>query len=113
MARRSVRAPQFSQDLQRYFRELPQLPKPLNLTELFAKSCAVYSTNRIGDWFRKGLFLSWYPQQHPERNFLGNELAYKYALHSAGRLLKQQSTNTVMIQGDGLKLLHEYLPTKL
>jgi tRNA (guanine-N7-)-methyltransferase len=111
MARRSVRAPQLSPELQRHFLELPQLSKPLNLTELFAQSCAGPTAPvelEIGSG--KGLFLSWYPQQHQDRNFLGNELAYKYALHAAGRLAKQQATNAAMIQGDGLKLLHEYLP---
>ncbi len=58
----------------------------------------------------KGLFLLTASERSPERNFLGNELALKYARLCAFRLAQQGRTNARVIQGDGLKLFRDYLP---
>ena len=48
--------------------------------------------------------------QFPDHNFLGIEIAIKYAQHAAARLVKAGRTNAVMLQGDGLKLFREFIP---
>ena len=58
----------------------------------------------------KGHFLLTHSQRHPDRNYLGNELAKKYARFAAYRLSKHDCQNARMISGDGLKLFRELLP---
>ena len=61
----------------------------------------------------KGLFLLNASERFPERNFLGNELAMKYARLCAYRLAQQRRTNARVIHGDGLKLFRDYLPDEI
>lgn len=57
----------------------------------------------------KGLFLAAAAATTPERNFLGIEVAKKYAAHCASRLVRRGLTNAAMIAGDGLRLFREFL----
>jgi tRNA (guanine-N7-)-methyltransferase len=52
----------------------------------------------------KGLFLLSAAQAHPERNYLGIEVAPKYAAYCASRLARHETPNARMISGDGLRL---------
>ncbi|MGC3968315.1 MAG: methyltransferase domain-containing protein [Pirellulales bacterium] len=47
----------------------------------------------------------------PEHNFLGVEIARKYAAHCAERLVRAKCDNAAMVSGDGLRLFREFLPT--
>lgn len=58
----------------------------------------------------KGLFICNASSSSPERNFLGVELAYRYALLSASRLAKRGVKNGVMAAGDAAKFLREIVP---
>jgi tRNA (guanine-N7-)-methyltransferase len=58
----------------------------------------------------KGLFMLNAALAHPERNYLGIEVAEKYAAFSAARLARHEIKNGVMISGDGLRLFRELLP---
>jgi tRNA (guanine-N7-)-methyltransferase len=58
----------------------------------------------------KGLFLVNAAMAKPEHNFLGVELAHKYAAYSASRLARQELSNAVMISGDGVRMFREMLP---
>lgn len=58
----------------------------------------------------KGLFISGAAKANPDRNFLGVELAYRYALMSASKLAKQETPNGVMMAADAAKVLHELIP---
>ncbi|MCH2180711.1 MAG: tRNA (guanosine(46)-N7)-methyltransferase TrmB [Mariniblastus sp.] len=60
----------------------------------------------------KGHFVLTHSEKHPERNFLGNEIARKYARFAAYRLAKQDRENARIISGDGLRLFREFLPSE-
>ena len=46
----------------------------------------------------------------PEHNFLGIEVARKYAHHTAARLAKRALTNALIVHGDAQHLFREMLP---
>jgi len=46
-------------------------------------------------------------QERPEHNFLGIELAHKYARHIAGRLARAGLTNARILSGDGLAFFRQ------
>jgi tRNA (guanine-N7-)-methyltransferase len=58
----------------------------------------------------KGLFLQNASLGMPERDFLGLEIAYRYAQFTAYRLAKRGIPNARAAQGDGLKLFREWIP---
>ena len=55
----------------------------------------------------KGLFISSYAKARPDRNILGVEIAYRYALMSASKLAKQNTPNGVMMAADAARVLRE------
>ena len=59
----------------------------------------------------KGLFISREASRRPDRNFLGVEIAYRYALISATRLAKKGVANGVMMNADAAKVLRDVVPT--
>ncbi len=59
----------------------------------------------------KGLFLLNVAQARPEHNFLGVEMAHKYAEFCALRLQRNDLANARMIDGDGVRMFRELLPT--
>ena len=58
----------------------------------------------------KGLFLKTEATAHPQRFFLGIELAAKFAHHAAQRLVKAGLANTVMLRGDAKRFLSQVVP---
>ena len=58
----------------------------------------------------KGLFISSYAKARPDRNILGVEIAYRYALMSASKLAKQNTPNGVMMAADAARVLRELVP---
>ena len=58
----------------------------------------------------KGHFVLTHSEKCPDRNFLGNEIARKYARFAAYRLAKHERENARIISGDGLRLFREFLP---
>ncbi len=58
----------------------------------------------------KGLFLCNASTNHPDRNYLGVEIAKKYARFSAYRLAKLGRSNARVVRGDGVALMRECLP---
>ena len=58
----------------------------------------------------KGLFLAEAAKSNPDRNFLGVEIAYRYALVSASRLAKQETPNGVVMSADAARVLREITP---
>ncbi len=58
----------------------------------------------------KGLFLLSASEAHPDRNYLGLEIAHNYARFTASRLAKRQRSNAVVISGDALRFFREFLP---
>jgi tRNA (guanine-N7-)-methyltransferase len=58
----------------------------------------------------KGLFLQSAAVALPEHNFLGIEIATKYARFAAVRLAKRSLPNAVVVHGDAQRLFGELLP---
>ncbi len=58
----------------------------------------------------KGLFLVNAAQRRPEHNFVGVELAHKYARLAAERVARHHLANVRVIAGDGARLLAQAVP---
>ncbi len=94
-------------DYSRHFRTLEELPTPWNPTELFGREAPLEVEVGSG----KGLFLQTAAAHCPEHNFLGIEVAHKYARFIAARLAKRDLHNALAAQGDGLRLFREMIPS--
>ncbi len=106
MGRRALKATDPSLDLSGYLYKLEDLPETLIADEWFGRKAPFEVEVGSG----RGLFMQTATANHPERNFLGIEVARKYAMHAAGRLVKRDLANGKMIHGDGLRLFREFLP---
>lgn len=60
----------------------------------------------------KGLFLESASAAHAERDFLGIEVAEKYAQHAAARLARRGVCNARVLRGDALRVFREWLPAE-
>lgn len=58
----------------------------------------------------KGLFISTEPAARPEHNFIGIEIAARYARYAAARIARRGITNACMISGDAVPLFQERIP---
>jgi tRNA (guanine-N7-)-methyltransferase len=105
MGRRSLRKVDPSLDLSPYLKTLDDLASPLTPAALFGREAPLEVELGSG----KGLFLAAAAAAHPERNFLGVEVAGRYARFAAARLARGQCSNAIVLSGDGLKLFHELL----
>jgi tRNA (guanine-N7-)-methyltransferase len=108
MGRRALRKLDPSLDLSPFFFELDDLSPPLDLSAFFA--CAAPLEIEVGSG--KGLFLANAAVEHTDRNFLGIELARKYASFSAARLAKRELENAKVICGDAIRIFGEFLPSQ-
>ncbi len=59
----------------------------------------------------KGLFLQMAAQAHPDRHFIGIEIASKFANRAADRMLRSGLANVTMLRGDAKKFLQEITPS--
>jgi tRNA (guanine-N7-)-methyltransferase len=105
MGRRALKAVDPSIDLGDFLYTLDELPAQLVAEHFFGRQAPFEVEVGSG----KGLFMQTACESHPERNFLGIEMARKYARHAAARLAKRKLTNGKMISGDGLRLFREFL----
>lgn len=105
MGRRALRKIDPSLDLSGHFRLLEEMPPPFDAEALFGRRAPLEIEVGSG----KGLFLAGAAEQHPERNFLGIEVARKYARFAAARLAKAELPNAVMLHGDGLQFFDQHL----
>jgi len=105
MGRRALRKIDPRLDLSRHLKTIDQLPQPLDPVELFGREAPLEVEIGSG----KGLFLASAAAAAPEHNFLGVEVAAKYARFAAARLAKRDLPNAVMLHGDGLGLFRERL----
>lgn len=106
MGRRALRKIDPELDLTQHLKTFEDLPRPLDPQYLFREPGPLEIEVGSG----KGLFVQKASGEHPERNYLGNELARKYARFAAARLARDRRENAVMIQGDGLAFFRDYLP---
>lgn len=106
MPRRALRKIDPTLDLSRHYREIEQLPLPFDQAALFKTVQPLEVEVGSG----KGLFIAGASQANPLHNFLGIELALKYARYAAAKLARQESSNAVMIGGDALALFRDWFP---
>lgn len=106
MGRRAVPSIDPSLDLTGHLKTFDQLPNPWDLSALFDAQAPLEVEVGSG----KGLFLQNAARATPQHNFLGIEVAHKYARFSAARLAKRGLTNAVMVSGDGMRVFRELLP---
>ena len=107
MGRRALRKLDPALDLSRHFREQDELPRPTDPRSLFAQPAPLEIEVGSG----KGLFVAAASKTHPDRNFLGIEIARKYARYAAARLARENRANALMICGDGLAIFREHVPS--
>lgn len=105
MGRRALRKIDPDLDLSFHFRELPSVPKPWQSELVFGRSAPLEVEVGSG----KGLFLSRAAVGTPHVDFVGLEIAQKYARFSAARLAKLGVRNAVIIHGDAQRFFAEWL----
>ena len=106
MGRRALRKIDPRLELSRHLREADDLPAAFDAAGLFGRTAPLEVEVGSG----KGLFLAGAARAHPERDYLGIEVAQKYARYAAAKLARQKATNALMIRGDGLALFRQWFP---
>ena len=107
MGRRALPKIDPAMDLSRHFRGVDELcAAPWDPAVLFGRTAPLEVEVGSG----KGLFLQNASLGTPERDYLGVELAFRYARFTAARLAKRSLSNAVAVQGDALKLFREWIP---
>ncbi len=106
MGRRALRKLDPALDLTDYLKTFDQLPRPWNTSSLFGREGPLQVEVGTG----KGLFLRNAAAALPEANFLGFEIAAKYAAFAAAVLAKQNLHNALVVQADALRVFRELLP---
>ncbi len=108
MPRSTIRRPSPELDLSAHFRMADDLPPMLTSESLFANDRPLEVEIGSG----KGLFMATASQQRPQHNFLGIEIATKYARHAAARLAKVPSDNAMMVAGNAEPMFQKQVPAE-
>jgi len=106
MGRRALRKIDPSLDLSGHLVTFDHLPRPWDPVALFGRRAPLEVEVGSG----KGLFLRAAAAARPEVDFLGTEIAAKYARFAAAGLLKRGLPNARVMLGDALRLFAELLP---
>lgn len=106
MARGSFAKIQGNLDLSTFLYPYDRLERPWNPSAIFGRTAPLELEIGSG----KGLFLCNAALAAPDRNFLGIEVAARYALISAARLAKNGVRNAAMVNADAAKMLDELIP---
>jgi tRNA (guanine-N7-)-methyltransferase len=107
MGRRALPKLDSTLDLTKHLRTIDELPRTWDAAALFVDGRAPLEVE-VGSG--KGLFLQSAATALPDHNFLGIEVAKKYAHHTAARLAKRNLANAVIVQGDAQPVFRELLP---
>jgi tRNA (guanine-N7-)-methyltransferase len=106
MGRRALRKIDPALDLSRHLKTFDELPRPWNAALLFDRDAPLEVEVGTG----KGLFLQSAARAVPEHNFLGCEIAHKYARFAAARLARHSLPNAIVVDGDAQRLFTELFP---
>lgn len=90
------------------FSLLDDLTPPLSWPEFFGNDRPVELEVGPG----KGVFLAYAGAEQPGTNFVGVELAKKYAIFSAARAVKAGLDNVRVVAGDAQKFLDDFVPDR-
>jgi tRNA (guanine-N7-)-methyltransferase len=104
MGRRALRKVDPTINLSRH---LLELQGPWSETDVFGRAAPLEVEVGSG----KGLFLLRAATSNVDHNFLGIELAERYARHAAARLARGGLENARVAHGDALKVFREVLPS--
>ena len=107
MGRRALRRIDPHVDLGEYLYALEQFSAPHDMASLFARPAPLEIEVGSG----KGLFLDTASEQIPLHNYLGIEVARRYARFTAARLASTRRANARVLQGDAEQLFEEFLET--
>ncbi len=105
MGRRTLRRTDPSLDLSRHFKVLDDMPECWSPAELFERAAPLEIDVGCG----KGLFIASTAEANPDRNYLGVEMAKRYAYYSAARSAKRNLHNAVILAGDAERFFNEVL----
>ena len=105
MGRRALPRIDPNAEFSNYLFTLESLEQPFDPQNLFARRQPLELEIGSG----KGHFLQTFSLKNTDRNYLGNEIAQKYARFAAYRLARQERPNARIISGDGLQLFHNLL----
>ena len=106
MGRRALRKINPAVDLARNLKTPDELPRPWAPEALFGRSAPVEVEIGSG----KGLFLRTAALQRPEIDFLGVEIAPRYAQFAAAGLAKRSIANAIVVVGDAVELFRGWIP---
>ena len=106
MPRRALRKIDPALDLSRHLKLPDELPRPWDAAQLFGRVAPLEVEVGSG----KGLFLQAAAASNPAHDFLGIEIATKYARFAAARLARRELTNAVMVHGDAQPIFADLLP---
>jgi tRNA (guanine-N7-)-methyltransferase len=105
MPRRALRKLDPTLDLSRHLIELKSFAAPFDPAAIFGRQAPLEVEIGSG----KGLFLSAAATETPAHDFIGIELATKYASYAASRLAQRNLPNARLIHGDAKRLFAEFL----
>jgi len=106
MARPKLRKIDPSLDLSRHLIAEAALPRPWDAAAVFGRVAPLEVEVGPG----KGLFLRNAAAAHPEVDYLGIEIARRYAQFAAAQLAKRGLPNAVVVCGDAVRVFQEVLP---
>jgi len=106
VGRRALRKIDPSLDLSRHLKQFDQLPRPWDAAALFGRVAPLEIEIGSG----KGLFLRTAAPAQPQTDFLGIEIAAKYAAFAAAGLVKAGIANALAVNGDAVRIFAELLP---
>jgi tRNA (guanine-N7-)-methyltransferase len=106
MTRRVLRKIDPALDLSKHLLLPEQLPRPWSSTEIFDSTAPLEIEVGSG----KGWFLTQAAMKRAEHNFLGIEIAARYAKYSAARVARAGLANARMIHGNAERVFAEILP---
>lgn len=103
MGRRALRKIDPDLDYSDWLREEEELPEQLPNAALFGRTAPLEIEVGSG----KGLFLTRATESCPEHDFLGIEIAGKYARYAAAALAKREQVNGKLVHGDGVRIFSQ------
>lgn len=108
MGRRALRKISPELDLSHHFRKPEDLPRPWEPEKLFGRRAPLELEIGSG----KGLFLRTAAAAQPDRDFLGIEIAYRYAQFAAAELARCGLRNAIVVAGDAFAMFEEMVPDR-
>jgi tRNA (guanine-N7-)-methyltransferase len=105
MSRRALPKIDPQLDFSQHHLEFDQIGAPLDPPAIFGRQAPLEFEIGSG----KGLFLSAAASEHPGHDFLGIEVAGKYARYAAARLAQRKLPNAPLIHGDAKRFFNDFV----